>query len=190
MKLLIIVDAQNDFVTGALANPDAQKAVPYIAEKLKKYANCEDREIIYTMDTHYTEEWYKKTREGKNLPIAHCIEGTDGWQICPEIDPRILNIQNYVVFSKGAFMLKDWEFSIVDEYCQRNVNIESIEIVGFCTDICVVSNALALVRAFQYAPNTRIIVDAKGCAGLTREKHLAALEVMDSCQIDIINKES
>ena len=170
MKILIVVDMQNDFVTGALANPAAQAIVPKIAKKIEQYEKKGHR-IIFTRDTHDSN--YLNTPEGKNLPIPHCIFGTSGWCVVDE-----LNNPEHKHINKPTFGYKYWEYEIYD----GNGDIEDIELVGTCTDICVLSNALLLKTDY---PNIPISVDSSCCAGLTPEKHEAALEVMRSCQINV-----
>ena len=167
---LIIVDMQNDFITGSLANPDAEKIVDSICELIKGWSG----DIIVTMDVH--DEDYLQTAEGKRLPVKHCIAGTKGE--C--LDSRIFSALNNEdplhrrtrTRHKNTFAL-DWS--------PRMLN-EDVYIVGTCTDICVISNALVLKSA---CPENNIIVYENLCAGTTPEKHKAAIEVMKSCQIDI-----
>ena len=154
-KVLIVIDMQNDFVTGTLGNKEAQAIVLNVQAKVKEYADRGDR-IIFTRDTHG--ENYLDTPEGKKLPVKHCINGTE-----------------YI--DKPTFGWLNWEgFGSNDE----------IELVGVCTDICVVSNALILKAKY---PEAIISVDAGCCAGVTPEKHNAALETMKSCQIDVYGQE-
>lgn len=167
MKTLIVVDMQVDFVTGSLANPAAEAIIPFIKAEIEsgKYDG-----LMFTADTHG--ENYLETQEGKHLPIKHCIRGTSGWRIVDELTRPILSP---CVVEKGSFGYDNWGsfgFNKDDE----------ITLVGTCTDICVISNALILKAFF---PETKITVLAKGCAGLTPEKHAAALEVMKSCQINV-----
>ena len=156
-RVLIVIDMQNDFVTGSLGSKEAWAIVPNVQAKIKEYADRGDR-IIFTRDTH--EENYLDTAEGKKLPVIHCIKGTDGWQIIPELE-----VEGCEYIDKPTF----------DEH-------DEIELVGVCTDICVVSNALILKAMY---PEAVISVDAGCCAGVTPEKHEAALETMKSCQIDV-----
>jgi nicotinamidase-related amidase len=166
MKTLIVIDMQNDFVTGSLANPAAEAIIPFIK------AECESGKydkIIFTKDTHYDN--YLETQEGKYLPVKHCIRRTVGWEVVPKLQGLSDN-----TLEKGQFGSTQWmaiAFTLNDE----------ITLVGTCTDICVISNALILKAFF---PETKINVLAKGCAGLTPEKHAAALEVMKSCQINVV----
>lgn len=175
MKFLVVVDVQRDFVDLALANPEAQKRIPNIIEKVKA-AREAGNEIIFTQDTH--EDNYMNTLEGKKLPIPHCIEGSEGWEIVPEV----LEVagENYYIshkFTFGSIYLPS------EMKCDEN---DEIEIIGFVSSICVISNAL-LLRA--HYPNLPITIDASCCAGLTKEDHDAAMIVAQSCQIDVINWE-
>ena len=179
MKVLVVVDMQKDFVDGALGSPEAQAIVPNVAAKVKEYAEMKDGLVVYTRDTHFAN--YVDTREGRYLPIPHCIFKTEGWEIVPEV----LNDQAAVViFNKETF-----GYSEIAEGISYIVNgelgqeIDSIEVCGLCTDICVVSNALILKASF---PDIPFVVDSACCAGITPAKHEAALEVMRSCQIDVI----
>lgn len=178
MKALIVIDMQEDFIRGSLGSPEAQAIVPAVAAKVAEYAAMEEGVILYTRDTHFDN--YMETMEGYHLPVPHCIVNTDGWQIVPEVraaDSEIIDKYTFGCYNLGE---RVWEA------CGRKYNkfdIESIELCGVCTDICVVSNALILKTSFD---NTPIIVDSKCCAGVTPEKHAAALEVMRSCQIDVI----
>jgi nicotinamidase-related amidase len=172
---------QNDFVTGSLANPAAKAIVPKIAKKIEQYEKAGDK-IIFTRDTHDSD--YLNTSEGKNLPIPHCIFGSEGWCFPVKIRNVVFN-KKAVEVSKSTFgsvglpdIIKN---IIIRDYIDKTV--ESIEIVGLCTDICVISNALILKAAF---PETEIIVDSSCCAGTTPENHKAALKVMQSCRIKII----
>lgn len=164
-RVLIVIDMQNDFVTGALGSKEAQAIVPGVQAKIKAYADRGDR-VIFTRDTHG--EDYLDTPEGKKLPIKHCIKDTEGWQIVPGLETG-----NCEYINKPTFGWLGWDdLGETDE----------IELIGVCTDICVVSNALILKAKY---PNAVISVDAGCCAGVTPEKHEAALETMRSCQIDV-----
>ena len=164
-KILIVIDMQNDFVTGSLANPEAQAIIPNIAKKIERYKKKGDK-IIFTRDTHRSN--YLDTPEGKSLPILHCVHGTWGWLVVDE-----LNYPECHHIDKPTFGYKYWELEELDD-------VTEIELVGTCTDICVISNALLLKTAF---PNIKISVDSSCCAGVTPDKHEAALNVMSSCQI-------
>jgi len=168
-KILIVVDMQNDFIDGALGTKEALSIVPYVKEVIENF----DGKVFFTRDTHF--EGYMQTQEGKNLPVAHCIKDTEGWQIRPELDA----LRKTEPIDKVTFGSKD----LVD-VLRAERDIESITFVGLCTDICVISNAI-VVKAFF--PEVPLTVDAKGCAGVTPESHTRALEAMKVCQIKIVN---
>ena len=149
-NILLVIDMQNDFIDGALGTPEAVAIVPKVREKIRNF----DGTVLFTRDTH--EENYMETQEGKNLPVPHCIRGTDGWQIRPELD---------------ALRVTE--------------PIGRITVIGLCTDICVISNAL-LVKAFL--PEVPVEVDASCCAGVTPESHENALKAMESCQVEIVRQ--
>lgn len=174
-KILIVVDMQNDFIDGSLANPAAQAIVPNCVNKVK---NFKDDMIVLTMDTH--DKDYLNTTEGKNLPVEHCIECTDGWKINSKIFEAIPSVSMRTI-SKRFFGYKNWKYFFEEERIQPT----EIELIGTATDICVVSNALLLKTLF---PDCKITVDASCCAGITQDKHKAALEVMKSCQINVTNE--
>lgn len=174
MKILIVVDMQNDFVSMALGSPEAQAIVPAVVEKINESRVAGDV-IVFTRDTHYKN--YMETLEGEKLPVPHCIVATKGWEIIPEIEVQT----DEEIVPKNTFGYDDW-MGIIDSIID---DTDEIELCGLCTDICVISNALIL-RALY--PNMPITIDAKCCAGVTPEKHKAALEVMKSCQIDVINE--
>ena len=170
-RLLIVVDMQNDFITGSLGTPEAQAIVPNVKAKIEEYkANGDD--IIFTRDTHSVD--YLKSQEGKRLPVKHCIKGTWGWIIADEV-----NYPEYYCIDKHNFGYDCWDSWISED------RIYQIEIVGLVSDICVISNALVLKAKF---PEIFMVVDAKCCAGTTPEKHVAALETMKSCQIAVIGE--
>ena len=187
MRVLVVVDCQVDFVNGALGSIAAQSIIPHMRKRIKDYADGETL-ILFTKDTH--EENYLETFEGVRLPIEHCVRGTPGWSLVKDISTLADGYSNFLIFSDEEVIrsriLKETFGSIkLCEILKQYENeITDITFMGFCTDICVVSNVL-MARA--YLPNTRIIVDASCCAGTTLEKHLAALEVMKSCQIDVVN---
>ena len=166
-KLLIIVDMQNDFIDGALANPAAQAIVPGIVDFAKNWTG----KIGITYDTH--EENYLDTQEGKNLPVKHCIKDTFGWQISSKLD-----VADSVVIDKPTF-----GSTKLMEYLLSKQNISEIQLVGLCTDICVISNAFLLKAAL---PEVLISLDSRCCAGVTPESHNRALESMKTCQIMVI----
>jgi len=170
MEILVVVDMQKDFVDGALGTPEAVKIVPRVVEKIKNFKGT----VFYTRDTH--QENYMESQEGKNLPVIHCVEGTNGWQIIPEVEA----IRAGKIVNKPTFGSKELAIELAKVH--ESVGIESITLIGLCTDICVISNALTL-KAFL--PETPIIVDASCCAGVTPESHMRALEAMKMCQIQI-----
>lgn len=168
MKFLIVVDMQNDFISGALGSDMAQALVPYVVEKVKSF----DGKIIFTRDTHFDN--YLETQEGQKLPVKHCIRDTWGWEICDELLPYA-----DVVIDKETFGSVDLP-AILRDYGD---GVESIELCGLCTDICVISNAVILKANFTEAKMT---VDSNACAGVTEASHKNALEAMKMVQIDII----
>ena len=169
-KALIVVDMQVDFVTGALGTKEAQEIVPAVCQKITKYIE-EKQKIIFTKDTH--QENYLDTQEGKKLPVKHCIRGTDGWEIIPELSGYVTQVVEKPTF--GSTKLPE----LVED-------ADEIELIGLCTDICVISNAM-LLKA--YYPEKIIRVDASCCAGVTIQSHQNALEAMKMCQIEVIEKE-
>ncbi len=171
-KILIVVDMQKDFVDGALGTKEAVAIIPNVANKIKNH----DGDIIVTYDTHF--ENYMTTSEGKSLPVSHCIKGTAGHKLNNDVQ-KALDGKNYTEVEKLTFGSVDLPKILADRYDIADV---SIELIGLCTDICVVSNALILKAHF---PETPILVDSSCCAGVTTEKHNAALETMKSCQIDV-----
>lgn len=180
-KILVIVDMQEDFVTGVLGTPEAQAVVPRIIKKLQKNGKNYSA-ILLTKDAHNKN--YGKTLEGKKLPVPHCIEGTDGYRVMSDIYKEVEELRKTGVtvknFKKHTFASDKLVEYLTAMVLVNNKNIE-IEIIGVCTDICVVSNALTIRAAL---PNTVISVDAKCCAGTSIKAHNAALRVMNSCQID------
>lgn len=175
-KILIVVDMQNDFINGSLGTNEAKLIVPNVANKIRQYKN-DGCNIIFTRDTHFDK--YLETQEGKNLPVEHCIKDTHGWHIPSELLQN-LDFSNCLVYDKVTFGSKE-----LAEYLENNYYFDEIELVGLCTDICVISNAL-LIKAFL--PEVKITVDASCCAGVTKESHLNALNAMKMCQINIINE--
>lgn len=182
MKVLLVVDAQNDFIDGVLGSAEAQAALPFIEEKVDK-ALKEGTFVLFTQDTHF--EDYMNTQEGRNLPVPHCIEDTDGWRIAESVD--VIGAPHIKKYTFGdATIITDIEDAIQEIYPGMGFeDIEEIEICGFCTDICIISNCLIL-QSMAALYDIPIVVDAKACAGVTPEKHQAALEVMKSCQIKVI----
>ena len=169
MKYVIVVDYQFDFAEGKLGSKRAKELFEKMAKRIKEL-KAQGYEIVFTYDTHYAN--YLETAEGKKLPVPHCIEGTEGWELYKHIDSVIDGEALRV--RKNTFGYLDWKYMIPDA--------EEILIVGVCTDICVVSNALILKATFTEIP---ISVDASLCAGTSDEAHNAALMVMKSCQIDV-----
>ena len=169
MKTLIVIDCQNDFIDGTLGTKEAQTIIPNVKKKIEEYKVRGD-EIIFTRDTHFDN--YLETNEGKHLPVEHCIKNTHGWQIADGLE---VAGSNYI--NKYTFGYLDWR-----EY---NLKTNEIELIGLCTDICVVSNALILKATY---PDANITVDASCCAGVTPESHKAALTTMKMCQINIIGE--
>ena len=177
-KLLVVVDVQNDFVTGSLGTKEAEAIVPNVVAKVQEYLDNGDK-VVFTRDTHKSN--YLETQEGKNLPVEHCIKHTWGWQIVDELLDVVGFDLSVDVYSKKTF--GSWEL------CDDNFhsNYDEIELVGLCTDICVISNALGL-KAQQENGYAIISVDAACCAGVTPEAHDHALAVMKSCQIKVYNE--
>lgn len=168
-KLLVVVDMQNDFVDGSLGTKEACGIVGNVLDKVKA-AREEGTEIIFTRDTH--EENYMSTQEGRFLPVMHCIKGTPGWEIVDSLKPYVGKVIDKPTFGSTE----------LTHYAAKNGYTE-IELVGLCTDICVVSNALLLKAAL---PETPVKVDASCCAGVTPESHKAALTTMQMCQVEIV----
>ena len=168
-KLLIVIDMQNDFITGPLGTPEAQDILPNVAAKIKEYRQ-NGNEILFTRDTH--DDNYLSTQEGQFLPVPHCIAGTAGHAISSD-----LNTDNSEILDKPNFGSIALARKVADG------NYSEIELCGLCTDICVVSNALILKAQL---PETRISVDSHCCAGVTVDSHKAALLTMKMCQVNII----
>ena len=177
-NILIVVDMQKDFVTGALASAEAQAILPKVKEKIEVYDRA-GKEIIFTRDTHG--EDYMQTNEGKHLPVPHCIKGTDGWQICAELTDGITS--EYKTVDKPTFGFLGWKDVLASETADGS-DLD-IEMIGVCTDICVVSKTLILKALY---PEATVRVDAGCCAGVTPEAHAAALLTMRACQVDVTDK--
>ena len=170
MKILCVIDMQNDFIDGALGTAEAVAIVGNVRDKIDLYRKNGDK-VIFTRDTHYDN--YMQTAEGSKLPVPHCIKGSDGWQISSELevgDSRVIDKPTF-----GSVELA--------EYIRQLEDIDQIELVGLCTDICVISNALVLKANM---PETPICVDSSCCAGVTTDSHNNALSAMKMCQIEII----
>ena len=168
MKILVVVDMQKDFIDGSLGTAEAELIVPHVIEKIKQYEK-EGGTVIYTKDTHFDD--YLNKREGRHLPVAHCIKGTSGHDIPPEI------LRGHeLVFEKLTF----GSVELVDYLL--GVDFDEIELIGLCTDVCVVSNALMIKAHF---PEREVAVDSSCCAGVTPDTHEAALTTMKMCQITV-----
>jgi len=171
MKVLVVIDMQNDFISGSLGSKEAQAIVPAVEKRL---AESKDALVIFTRDTHTKD--YPHTQEGKYLPVEHCIKGTGGWKIVEPLKPYSKNAK---ITDKPAFGSLELP-KIIRKL--SGADLQEIELCGVCTDICVVSNALILKAAF---PETKISVRAELCAGATPQGHEAALEVMRTCQVEV-----
>ena len=174
MDVLIVIDMQNDFISGALGTAEAEKIVPLVAEKIRSFKG----RVLFTQDTHG--EDYDRTQEGRLLPVAHCIKNEEGWRLHPEI-AVFANKRNTIekpVFGtlRISSRLKRWA---------QKETIDSITCIGLCTDVCVISNAAILKAAF---PEAELIVDASCCAGVTPQGHITALNAMKPMQIKIVNE--
>lgn len=204
MKLLVVVDMQKDFIDGALGTKEAQAIVEHVAAKIRTYREAGDR-IVFTMDTHAPD--YLNTQEGRNLPVPHCIKGTPGWELDARIrdaagmDRNIstspsghgkdtglssqkgnVNVENcpgkiYKIYEKVTFGSEEYALDWKNGFF---ADVDEVELVGLCTDICVISNAL-LTKAF--APEVKVSVDPACCAGVTPQSHANALEAMKMCQV-------
>ena len=171
--ILVVVDMQNDFITGALGTPEAQSIVSRVKARIEDFTG----DIYFTRDTHHGD--YLDTQEGRNLPVSQCIEETDGWEICDALQPYAADAP---IIDKPTFG------SIELAEALQEINLEdpvkSVTLIGLCTDICVISNAMLLKAAL---PEIDIIIDAACCAGVTPEGHATALHAMRACQIIIEN---
>ncbi len=170
-RILVVVDMQNDFITGPLSSPEAPGILDNVVRKVENF----DGRVVFTMDTH--DGSYSDTQEGRLLPVGHCIKGSDGWRLVQPL-ADIAGRKGAVIFEKGTFA----SVSLAEYLAERNrvSPVSSVTLVGVCTDICVVSNAL-LIKAFL--PEVEVRVDSSCVAGVTKEKNDAALETMRSCQI-------
>ena len=178
MKVLIVVDMQNDFIDGSLGTQEAKNIVHSVCEKIRNF----DGKIYVTLDTH--QDNYLDTFEGKNLPVEHCIKGTNGWLINQSVR-NALRGKDYSFIEKPTFGTTQLGSSIQMLSIENKGDFE-IEMIGLCTDICVISNALMLRAKF---PEVKITVDASCCAGVTPESHEASLMTMRMCQIQVINEQ-
>ena len=175
MKVLVVVDMQNDFINGALGTKEAEAVVPGVVEKIREF----DGKIIATRDTHG--EDYLESEEGKHLPVVHCVKGTEGWEIRREVEEALRAKSGYRVIDKPAFGSVELG-KCVKKLDETEESVEEITLIGLCTDICVISNAL-LLKA--YLPEVPVRVEASCCAGVTPQSHEQALEAMKMCQIEI-----
>lgn len=180
MKVLVVIDMQNDFIDGSLGTPEAVQIVPNVVEKIQNWVGP----VYATQDTHFPD--YLNTQEGRILPVEHCIHGTHGWHIEPSVRKALnegaARNDSELYVTKNTFGSK----ALAETLAERNKEqpIEEIQLVGLCTDICVISNAL-VIKAFL--PDTPIAVDAACCAGVNPESNRNALEAMKMCQITIYN---
>lgn len=172
MKYLIVVDMQNDFITGSLGTKEAEAILPKVIEKVKSFEGM----VLYTKDTHQAE--YLSTQEGKNLPVEHCMEGTWGWMLADELEALS---NGHKVFNKPTFGSTELAAFLVEE--NKKKAIEGIELCGLCTDICVISNAFLIKANLTEVP---VSVDASCCAGVTPESHFNALSAMKMCQVAVV----
>lgn len=173
-KVLIVIDMQKDFIDGVLGTKEAVFIVPKVINKIKEF----NGEVIYTRDTH--DENYLKSQEGTKLPVVHCIKDTEGWSLVNGIE-ELARKSKSKIFDKPAFGSMDM-VRYVESLCKEG-KVDEIELVGVCTDICVISNAVLLKSAM---PEVKIVVDSSCCAGVTPESHNNALNAMNMCQIEII----
>lgn len=171
MKILVVVDMQNDFIDGSLGTKEAVAIVPKVVEKIKNF----DGVVLATRDTHPVN--YLETQEGKNLPVEHCIKGTFGWEIRKEI----MDLLETEPIDKPTF--GSVELGEKLRTLSQKEAVESITLIGLCTDICVISNAMI---AKAVLPETPVVVDSACCAGVTLESHRRALEAMKVCQIQVV----
>lgn len=186
-RFLIVVDVQNDFVDGALGSKEAQSIIPNVCKKIKMF----DGMVIATMDTHYSD--YLNTAEGEKLPVKHCIIDTPGRDINDDVINTLVCKKNcFQILSKESFGSPSLPEEIISSCNEMRISIEErkgkplyIEVIGLCTDICVISN-VAILKAFF--PEAKIVVDAACCAGTTIDMHNKALDIMESIQVDVINR--
>ncbi len=172
-RYLVVVDMQHDFVSGSLGTPEAQAIVAGVAAHARAFEGT----VVFTRDTHQKD--YLQTQEGRNLPVVHCIEGTPGWELTPELE-AVRAERAAQVFDKPTFGSVELVWWLAEQNAEEP--IKGIELVGLCTDICVVSNALLIKAHFPEVP---VSVRADLCAGVTPESHAAALATMRSCQVDV-----
>lgn len=183
MKFLIVVDVQNDFIDGSLGTSEAKEVLELMKGKIE-VCKKNNTKLIFTRDTHYPS--YLNTLEGKNLPIMHCLFMTKGWEIHEDLQSYAED--SYIIdkFTFGSFHLAETISHFLHEQNKTELDVKEIELVGLCTDVCVIANAIILKT---YFPNIQITVDAKCCAGTTPKNHKIALQAMKNLQINIINEE-
>ena len=179
--ILVVVDMQNDFIDGALVTAEAAAIVPAVVEKIAGFTG----RVLFTRDTHG--EDYLETQEGRKLPVAHCVRSTKGWQLCPAVEEqrRQRGPEESIVFDKPSFGSEALVQAVKEMDAEEAVGC--ITLVGLCTDICVISNAMLVKAAL---PEARIVVDVSCCAGVTPKSHSTALNAMRACQIEIENDRS
>ena len=181
MKILVVIDMQNDFITGSLGTPEAEATVPRVVEKIRSWTGGP---VYATQDTHFPN--YMETQEGRILPVVHCIQGTEGWKIESSVRAALTEgagrNESVLYLTKATFGSRDLAEVLVQR--RKEEPIEEIVLIGLCTDICVISNALVL-KAFL--PEVTITVDAACCAGVNPDSHRNALDAMRMCQIDVVN---
>lgn len=174
-KILIVVDMQNDFISGSLGTAEARRILPAVCEKIRR-ARTEGRRVCFTRDTHHGD--YLETQEGRRLSVTHCVSGTEGWELSAEVAALVLPEDK--IWDKNTFGAKELALWLAEENAAQQV--EEVELVGLCTDICVISNAL-LVKAFL--PEATVRVDGSCCAGVTPESHENALAALKTCQVEV-----
>lgn len=181
MKLLVVVDVQNDFVTGALHNEEAIKKLPNVCKEIREWKGP----MVFTKDTHYAEN-YMDSVEGKHLPTPHCIRDTWGWKLCKEVVDELYDTSNkFAIVTKPTFGFNGWE-ELFDSYLEEAEpceTIDEIEVIGFCTGLCVINNVFGIKAVL---PNVPIKVKESCCACVTPETHQKALDIMELCHIEII----
>lgn len=176
-----MIDIQNDFINGTLANKYAEKIIPYVYNKIKDFLSDKNNILFYTMDTHSND--YLDTHEGIKLPVPHCIENTVGWNMPIVIEKLIKSRSNAIMIKKNTFTSVSLPYEIIRILKNKNLTLTEIEIIGLCTDICVISNAMYLKNFF---PDSEIIIDSSCCAGTNRKLHEYAIEIMKQCHITVI----
>lgn len=185
-KLLMVVDMQNDFVTGILGNENAEKIVPNVVAKVQEYVKNNDF-IIFTQDSHQSEKLYLNTREGNHLPIPHCKAESEGWQIIPELID-FTELKNCILYEKWnqfGFTLDEYDLNRFSEQLNGFMDINEIEIIGLVTNLCVISVAICIQNVFN---DSEITIDASCCASNDIDLHNKALDVMEGLQMKITNR--